>query len=177
MRLALMSCAREASVATRSISSSNVRLGSSIMAQSSPCTRSPLPPSSSAATRRGSLSSSCSPSAFASRFAGSMVTTATFAPSAAMPNATAADTVVLPTPPEPPQTQTRLPASKRETLTGSPRAALQLNLEEVSQPFEPGSIQFLSKQERQLDDPAVHAQASAQAVELNALGVAAGVFR
>ena len=59
------------------------------------------------------------PSALASRRAGSMVTTATRAPSAARPMASAADVVVLPTPPEPAQTTMRLPARRALTATRS----------------------------------------------------------
>ena len=82
---------------------SKVRFASSIMAHSSP--------RPSMSTRRGSLSSSSSPSALASRRAGSMVTTATFLPSSASPSATAAAVVVLPTPPEPAQMTIRRPSS------------------------------------------------------------------
>ncbi len=117
MRLRLISSARSGSAATRSMSSSKVRLGSSIIAHSSPLNAAARPPASrSGSTRRGSFSSSCRPSALARRLAGSMVTTATLAPSAAIPSAIAADVVVLPTPPEPPHTHTRLPASRSETL-------------------------------------------------------------
>ena len=48
------------------------------------------------------------PSAWASRFAGSMVSTATVRPRSAARNASAAAVVVLPTPPEPQQTITRV---------------------------------------------------------------------
>ena len=96
-----------------------MRLGSSIMAHNSPLNAEVAPASRSGSTRRGSFSSSCRPSALASRLAGSMVTTATLAPSAAIPSAIAADVVVLPTPPDPPQTHTRLPASRSETLMGA----------------------------------------------------------
>src|SRR5437764_276584 len=120
-RLALISSARSGVGATRSISSSKVRLGSSIIAHNSPVTSRPPPASRSGSIRRGSFSSSASPSAFASRRAGSIVTTATFAPRAAIPSATAAEVVVLPTPPEPAHTQTRLPSSISTTLTaGAP---------------------------------------------------------
>ena len=82
---------------------SNVRLASSIIAHSSPST--------SQSTRVGSLESSLSPSALASRRAGSIVTTATFSPRSASPSATAAAVVVLPTPPEPAQMTIRFPSS------------------------------------------------------------------
>ena len=49
------------------------------------------------------------------RFAGSIVTTATFAPSAAAPIASAAAVVVLPTPPEPAQTTMRRPSMRSAT--------------------------------------------------------------
>ena len=79
--------------ACHSTISSKVRFGSSIIAHSSPST--------SAFTSRSSFPSSGSPSEFASRFAGSIVSTATFFPRAAIPSAMAADVVVLPTPPGP----------------------------------------------------------------------------
>ena len=62
------------------MSSSKVRLASSIIAHSSPRTSMPWPARRAGSTRRGSLPSSSSPSALASRRAGSMVTTATRAP-------------------------------------------------------------------------------------------------
>jgi hypothetical protein len=98
------------------MSSSNVRLGSSIIAHSSPRNGAVAPASRSGSTRRGSFSSSWSPSALARRLAGSIVTTATLAPSAAMPSAIAAEVVVLPTPPDPPHTHTRFPANRSEML-------------------------------------------------------------
>jgi hypothetical protein len=64
----------------------------------------PWPANRAGSISRGSLPSSSSPSEFASRLAGSIVTTATFAPSAAAPIASAAAVVVFPTPPEPAQT-------------------------------------------------------------------------
>ena len=86
-----------------------MRLGSSIIAHSSPFISTPARRSGS--TRRGSLSSCSSPSAFASRLAGSIVTTATLSPRAAIPTAIAAEVVVLPTPPAPTQMQMRSPSS------------------------------------------------------------------
>ena len=59
-------------------------------------------------TRRGSLDSSSSPRASASRFAGSIVTTQAFRPRRAPSRAIAAAHVVLPTPPGPAQITTRL---------------------------------------------------------------------
>lgn len=104
-----------------------------------------------------------------------MVTTATFAHSAAIPRATAAETVVLPTPPDPPHTHTRFPASSRVTLTDRPRerfqAASQLNLELICQSLELGPVEILAEDERQLRDPAVQVQPGAQAVQLGALGL------
>src|SRR5205823_288157 len=52
--------------------------------------------------------------------AGSIVTTATLAPAAAIPSAMAADVVVLPTPPDPAHTHTRLPSSISATFTAPP---------------------------------------------------------
>ena len=62
------------------MSSSKVRLASSIIAHSSPCISMPWPAKRAGSTRRGSLPSSSSPSEFASRLAGSIVTTATRVP-------------------------------------------------------------------------------------------------
>src|SRR3954468_8329042 len=104
MRFAKTSSRVRSSGAKRSISSSKVRLASSISAHSSP--------RASTVTRCGSLGSSSSPSAFASRRAGSIVTTATFSPRSASPSATAAAVVVLPTPPGPAQMTIRFPSSK-----------------------------------------------------------------
>src|SRR4051794_23082470 len=92
------------------MTSSNVRLASSIIAQSSPS-------SASFSTLRGSFPSSSRPSELARRLAGSIVTTATLRPRAAIPSAIAADVVVLPTPPDPAQMQTRLPSSISATFT------------------------------------------------------------
>ena len=115
MRLERTSSRVRSSGARSSISSSKVRLASSIIAHSSPRTSMPWPARRAGSTRWGSLPSSSTPSALASRRAGSMVTTATRAPSAARPMASAADVVVLPTPPEPAQMTMRL--SCRRALT------------------------------------------------------------
>src|SRR4051794_39987218 len=96
------------SEACRSITSSQVRLASSIIAQSSPRISRPASAKRSGSTWRSSLPSSGSPSEFASLLAGSIVSTATFSPCAAMPIAMAALVVVLPTPPAPAQMQMRL---------------------------------------------------------------------
>ena len=101
------------------MSSSKVRLASSIIAHSSPRSSMPWPAKRAGSTRCGSLPSSSSPSALASRRAGSIVTTATRAPSAARPMASAADVVVLPTPPEPAQMTMRLPARRALTAQRS----------------------------------------------------------
>ena len=115
MRLERTSSRVRSSGASSSISSSKVRLASSIIAHSSPRTSMPWPARRLGSTRWGSLPSSSTPSALASRRAGSMVTTATRAPCAARPMASAADVVVLPTPPEPAQTMMRL--SRRRAFT------------------------------------------------------------
>src|SRR3954452_13067219 len=114
MRLPSTSSRVRASGASRSISSSNVRLESSIIAHSSPSTSTEI--------RRGSLPSSSSPSEFASLRAGSIVTTTTRSPRSAIPRATAAAVVVLPTPPEPAQITIRLPSSSDVSMRTS-RAA------------------------------------------------------
>ena len=111
--------ARRSSGAWRSISSSKVRFASSIIAHSSPRISSPARRTL-RVDRRSSLPSSGSPSELASRFAGSIVSTATFSPRAAMPIAIAAEVVVLPTPPEPAQMQISLPSSSRAMLTARP---------------------------------------------------------
>ncbi len=71
---------------------------SSIMASSEPA------PSRTPGTGRGTLSSFSMPIDCASRRAGSMVSTTTLRPCSAARSASAADVVVLPTPPEPQQT-------------------------------------------------------------------------
>src|SRR5918992_4899555 len=115
MRFESTSSRVAASGASRSISASNVRLESSIKAHSSPSIRTPWSLKRSGSTSRGSLPSSSSPSESASRFAGSIVTTATFRPRSAIPIASAAAVVVLPTPPDPAQTTIRLPSSSGST--------------------------------------------------------------
>ena len=72
--------------ARRSISSSNVRLGSSVIAHSSPSMSTPAAAKRSGPRAPRSLPRSSRPSASASRFAGSIVTTATRAPEAASPS-------------------------------------------------------------------------------------------
>ena len=80
---------------------------SSIIACSSPGT------SGASGTRCGVLPRSLMPSAWASRLAGSMVSTTTVRPYSAARNAIAAAVVVLPTPPAPQHTTTRLEVSAR----------------------------------------------------------------
>ncbi len=105
--------------ACHSTISSKVRLGSSIIAHSSPA-------SPSTSTRRSSLPSSVRPSELASRRAGSIVSTATFFPRAAMPRAIAAEVVVFPTPPEPAQMQTCLRSSQRSITARAPAGPREL---------------------------------------------------
>src|SRR6266540_2338949 len=83
------------------MTSSKVRRMSSIIASRPPGSRSsdPLP-----RTGRGSLESTSRPSAWASRLAGSMVSTQVRRPCCAPRSATAAAVEVLPTPPEPQHT-------------------------------------------------------------------------
>ena len=111
--------ARRASGACHSISSSKVRLASSIIAHSSPSTSAVRPGVS-------SLPSSGRPSESASRLAGSMVSTATFLPRAAMPSAIAAEVVVFPTPPEPAQMQMLLRSSQSLDHSASSSSSRQL---------------------------------------------------
>src|SRR4029077_3385746 len=80
---------------------------SSIIACSSPGT------SGASGTRCGELPRSLMPSAWASRLAGSIVSTTTVRPYSAARNAIAAAVVVLPTPPAPQHTTTRLEVSVR----------------------------------------------------------------
>ncbi len=87
--------------------SSNVRRMSSIIACSSPGT------SGANGTRCGVLPRSLIPSACANRLAGSIVKTTTVRPYSAARNASAAAVVVLPTPPAPQHTTTRLDVSAR----------------------------------------------------------------
>src|SRR5947209_3596064 len=101
-----------ASGAWRSITSSQVRFASSIIAHGSPRTSTPARSKRSGSTRRSSLPSSVIPSDVASRRAGSIVSTATRRPRAAISIAIAAAVVVLPTPPAPAQMQTRRLSSR-----------------------------------------------------------------
>ena len=87
--------------------SSKVRRMSSIMACSSPVT------SGANGTRCGLFPRSLIPRAWASRLAGSMVSTTTVRPYSAARRAIAAAVVVLPTPPAPQQTTTRFDLSRR----------------------------------------------------------------
>src|ERR687893_640981 len=105
-----------ASGACLSTTSSNVAFASSIIAHNSPpCASMPWRSKRAGSTRRSVFPSSGRPSESASRFAGSIVSTATFLPRAAMPAAIAAEVVVLPTPPEPAQMHTRLSARRSAT--------------------------------------------------------------
>ena len=91
-----------------------------------PSSRPPARSNSAGSTRLASLPSSFSPSESASRLAGSIVSTQTFRPRAAIPVAIAAEVVVLPTPPEPAQMQMSLPSRISPTAgisRASPRAA------------------------------------------------------
>ena len=72
------------------------------------------------------MPSSGRPSELARRLAGSIVSTQTFSPCAAMPIAIAADVVVLPTPPEPAQMQISLPSSRSPTFAASAEPLRQL---------------------------------------------------
>ena len=97
--------------------SSKVAFASSCIAHSSPPSVSmPSASNSAGSTCCSTLPSSGRPSESASRFAGSIVSTATFFPRAAIPQAMAAEVVVFPTPPDPAQMQTRLPLRIVSTL-------------------------------------------------------------
>ena len=93
-----------------------MRLASSIIAHSSPRTSMPWPARRVGVDEVRLVAELVDARArWPAGAAGSMVTTATRAPSAARPIASAAEVVVLPTPPEPAQMTTRLPA--RRALT------------------------------------------------------------
>ena len=98
--------------------SSKVRRMSSIIACNSPGT------SGSSGTRCGELPRSLTPNAWASRRAGSMVNTTTLRPYSAARSAMAAAVVVLPTPPAPQHTTTRLLRSVRIDAMSSVRAVV-----------------------------------------------------
>src|SRR3954452_19732002 len=115
MRLASTSSRVRSSGARCSMSWSNVRLASSIIAHSSPRISTPWAAKRLGSISLGSLPSVSRPSALASRRAGAIVTTATRRPRSAMPIATAAAVVVLPTPPGPAQITIRRPASRGST--------------------------------------------------------------
>ena len=106
--------------AWRATSSSKVALASSIIAHSSPSISIPCASNSFGSTRLASLPSSFRPSESARRLAGSIVSTQTFSPRAAIPVAIAAEVVVLPTPPEPAQMQMPLPSRMSPTAGISP---------------------------------------------------------
>ena len=93
--------------------SSNVRFMSSIIACSSP-------PALTPSTEGGVLSSTVRPIDWASRRAGSMVSTTTLRPRSAARSASAAAVVVLPTPPEPQQTMMRVSGSSSSGVDVEP---------------------------------------------------------
>jgi hypothetical protein len=99
------------------MSSSKVRLASSIIAHSSPSISIPWP-AKRAGRRARLVAELLEPERVGQRRAGSMVTTGHALPARASPIASAADVVVLPTPPEPATMQTDLPSSRSATLTG-----------------------------------------------------------
>src|SRR5919108_1365180 len=116
MRLSRIRSRVSSSGACRRTSSSKVAFASSIIAHSSPPSVStPASLNSAGSTWRSSFPSSGRPSESARRLAGSIVSTETFLPRAAIPAAIAAEVVVLPTPPEPAQMHTRLPSSSSAT--------------------------------------------------------------
>ena len=101
--------------------SSKVLFMSSIIASSEPPAESSTP-----FTGRGVLSSASSPIDWASRRAGSIVSTTTCRPCSAARSPSAAAVVVLPTPPEPQQTTTRVrrsPITSSRSQAGSHQAA------------------------------------------------------
>ena len=79
--------------------------------------RLPLPLVRSPVTGRGVLSSCSMPIDWASRWAGSMVSTTTLRPRSAARSASAAEVVVLPTPPEPQHTMMPVPRSSISAST------------------------------------------------------------
>src|SRR4051794_34183448 len=123
-----------------------------------------------------SLPSSGRPSELASRFAGSIVSTATFSPRAAMPIAIAAEVVVLPTPPAPAQITMRLPSSRSATLTACApaRRRSQLALQLVGEPLEVGEAELGGEQVGQREHVA---HVLLEAPQLGALRARAAVLR
>ncbi|CAM5727266.1 hypothetical protein SGLAM104S_02361 [Streptomyces glaucescens] len=109
-----MAAARSGSACASTISS-KVRFMSSIIACSSPSPSTPF-------TRRGVLSRESMPMDWASRRAGSMVSTTTFRPRSAARRPSAAAVVVLPTPPEPQHTTIRVVGSSSSGSTSSTRS-------------------------------------------------------
>ena len=85
-------------------------------AHSSPVISTPWSLNRAGSTSIGSLPSSSRPSESARRLAGSIVTTATFMPCSAMPIASAAAVVVLPTPPDPAHTTILRPFNTGATV-------------------------------------------------------------
>src|SRR5919197_2763688 len=161
--------------AWRSTRSSNVRFASSIIAHSSPRISTPASANRSGSTRLSSLPSSGSPSELARRFAGSIVSTATFFPRLAMPSATAAEVVVLPTPPDPAQMQISLPSRRSPTFTendlrsqrpckAAHRRRSQALLDPVREELDRAHVELGAKDEGKLDD--VLLQAVLEAGEL-----------
>src|ERR1700692_25385 len=99
---------------------------SSIIACSSPGT------SGASGTRCGELRRSLIPSAWARRLAGSMVRTTTVRPYSAARNAIAAAVVVLPTPPAPQHTTTRLEVSDRISCMSSAGGVVLIDFYSIS---------------------------------------------
>ena len=123
MRLSRTRSRDSSSGAWRATSSSKVALASSIIAHSSPFISTPCFSNRAGSTCVASLPSSFRPSESASRLAGSIVSTQTFRPRAAIPVAIAAEVVVLPTPPEPAQMQISLPSRISPTRGISPASS------------------------------------------------------
>ena len=122
-----------------------MRFASSIIAHSSPFISMPASAKRSGSTRRSSLPSSGRPSELASRFAGSIVSTATFLPRRRHPSAIAAEVVVLPTPPEPAQMQIALALEQLADVAAiRPIAPVASSVDRVH-------VELGLEQERQLD--------------------------
>ena len=182
MRLALISSARAGSARSARSARRRCAWGRASSPTARPSSR-PGRPSARARRGRGAFSSSSRPSALASRLAGSIVTTATLAPRAAIPSAIAAEVVVLPTPPEPPHTQIALAlqqvgdAHRAQSRSGRAlrRAAERRRSQRVGQPFELGRPERLGEQVGQLDQRSRPARRAA--VELLAAGPRPGPAR
>src|SRR6478609_5669818 len=166
MRLFRTRSRDSSSGAWRATSSSKVAFASSIIAHSSPFISTPCCSKRAGSTRRASLPSSSRPSESARRLAGSIVSTQTFSPWAAIPAAIEAEVVFCPR-----------RRSRRRCISPCPRGCRRASAsgEPLRQPArrlgpEIGLEEEGEGLDRGLDPPA-------QAGQLGALGAGAGLLR